>query len=104
MKITLVLLAALLGVAAGASAQTAPLGASVVTYGAAPDNRTDSTAAIQHAIDDVAQRAGGGRIVFPSGQGCYVVSAPLTMKGNMVAIASSFAMIPSNASSTLICE
>jgi len=84
MKITLVLLAALLGVAAGASAQTAPLGASVVTYGAAPDNRTDSTAAIQHAIDDVAQRAGGGRIVFPSGQGCYVVSAPLTIRASGV--------------------
>ena len=84
MKITLALLAALVGVAPGAPAQTAPLGVSVVTYGAAPDNRTDSTAAIQHAIDDVAQRAGGGRIVFPSGQGCYVVSAPLTIRASGV--------------------
>jgi hypothetical protein len=79
MKIAFGLLAGLLGVAGGAP-QTAPLGVSVVAYGAAPDNRTDSTTAIQRAVDDVATHSGGGRIVFPSGQGCYVVSAPLMIR------------------------
>lgn len=49
---------------------------SAVDYGATPDGTTDSTAAIQKALDD-AQAAGGGVVVLPSGR--FAVKGNLTI-------------------------
>src|SRR5439155_18648346 len=55
-------------------------GVSVTDFGAVPDATTDSTAAIQSAIDDVSANPTHGRVRFPSGTGCYKVTAPLRIR------------------------
>ena len=52
----------------------------VTRYGARPDGETDSTAAIQKAIDDCAAK-GGGRVLVPGG-GTYVTYT-LNLKNNV---------------------
>ena len=52
----------------------------VTRYGAKPDSATDSTAAIQKAIDDCAAK-GGGRVIVPAG-GKYVTYT-LNLKSNV---------------------
>ena len=52
----------------------------VTRYGAKPDGATDSTAAIQKAIDDCAAK-GGGRVIVPAG-GKYVTYT-LNLKSNV---------------------
>jgi hypothetical protein len=57
-----------------------PDGVSVADFGAAPDAVTDSTAAIQSAIDAVSRNPTHGRVRFPAGRGCYKVTAPLKIR------------------------
>ena len=53
---------------------------SVRRFGAIADGKTDSTAAIQAAIDAVAARPTRGKILLPSGEGCYRITAPLRLR------------------------
>lgn len=59
-------------------------GVSVTDFGAVPDATTDSTAAIQSAIDDVSANPTHGRVRFPSGKACYKVTAPLKIRAPSV--------------------
>lgn len=52
----------------------------VRTFGAVPDDKTDSTAAIQAAIDAVAARPARGKVLLPSGSGCYRITSPLRLR------------------------
>ena len=68
----------------------------VSPYNAVGDGKTDDTAAIQAAIDDAAQGAGGGVVYFPAG--VYLVtpgtsSAALTLNGTVDDVATGYSGI-----------
>lgn len=63
----------------GRAAPMAP-GLSAADFGAVGDGAADSTAAIQKAIDTAANNPTRGRILFPAGRGCHVISAPLQLR------------------------
>ncbi len=55
-------------------------GLNVADFGAVGDGVTDSTAAIQEAIDTAAGNPTRGRVFLPAGSGCYLISAPLQLR------------------------
>jgi hypothetical protein len=60
----------------GSDGATLPVFDVMLDFGAVPDGSTDSTAAIQDAID-AAAAAGGGRLFFRRGTGDYIVAGAL---------------------------
>jgi hypothetical protein len=62
----------------------------VLKYGADPTGLTDSTKAIQNAIDD-AERAGGGTVLLPAGT--FAVSLPTAESNAVLSVKSSHVLI-----------
>ena len=80
------------GLSFGAIAQ--PPSFNILAYGAVPDGKTSSTAAIQRAID-VAHQKGGGIVEIPAGQ---FVTAVLTLKSGVSLHLASGAVLMGSAS------
>src|SRR5262245_57644172 len=67
------------GAAAPRTGNAADEGLNVTAFGAVGDGVTDSTAAIQRAIDVASANPTRGRVFLPAGKGCYRITAPLRL-------------------------